>query len=129
VYVENAAAAHLQAADALRPDSPVVGRAYFISQGEPVNCWGWINELLALAGLPPVRKSLPRPAAWMLGAACEAVHWLFRLQGQPPMSRFLAQQMSASHYFNIDRARRDFGYEAKISTAEGMRRLAAAGLK
>ncbi len=129
VYVENAAAAHLLAADVLAPGSPVAGHAYFISQGEPVNCWQWIDELLALAGLPPVRRSLSLPAAWMLGAACEAVHWLFRLQGQPPLSRFLARQMAASHYFDIGRARRDFGYEPKISIADGMRRLAAAGLK
>lgn len=129
VYVENAAAAHLLAADALSPGSPVAGQAYFISQGEPVNCWGWINELLAMAGLPPVRKSLPLSAAWVLGAACEAAYGLFRLQGQPPMSRFLAWQMAASHYFDISRARRDFGYEPRISTADGMRRLAAAGLK
>ena len=54
VYVENAADAHLLAADALTPGSPVAGRAYFISQGEPVNCWQWIDEILALAGLPPV---------------------------------------------------------------------------
>jgi len=129
VYVENAASAHLLAADALAPGSPVAGQAYFISQGEPVNCWAWINELLAMAGLPPVQKSLSLPAAWMIGAACEAAYWLFRLQGQPPMSRFLARQMAASHYFDIGRARRDFGYEPKISMAEGMRRLAAAGLK
>ena len=71
VYVENAAAAHLLAADALAPGSPVAGRAYFISQGEPVNCWAWINELLALAGLPPVRKTLSLPAAWLLGAGAK----------------------------------------------------------
>ena len=129
VYVENAASAHLLAADALAADSPVAGRAYFISQGEPVNCWEWINELLAMAGLPPVRRSLPLPAAWVLGATCEAVYQLFRLPGQPPLSRFLARQMAASHYFDIGRARRDFGYEPTISLAEGMRRLAAAGLK
>ena len=76
VYVENAAAAHLLAADALTPGSPVAGRAYFISQGEPVNCWQWIDELLALAGLPPVRKSISLPAAWAIGAACEAAYWL-----------------------------------------------------
>ncbi|MFZ1934663.1 MAG: NAD-dependent epimerase/dehydratase family protein [Thermoguttaceae bacterium] len=129
VYVENAAAAHLLAADALAAGSPVAGRAYFISQGEPVNCWKWIDELLVMAGLPPVRRSLSLPAAWVLGAACEAAYWLFRLQGQPPMSRFLARQMATSHYFDIGRARRDFGYEPNISMAEGMRRLAATGLK
>ena len=55
IFVENAAAAHLQAADALGPGSPVRGRAYFISQGEPVNCWKWIDQILALADLPPAR--------------------------------------------------------------------------
>lgn len=124
-YVENAAAAHLLAADALRPGSPVGGRAYFISQGEPVNCWQWIDAILALAGLGPVRKSISLRAAWALGAACEAWFAVLRLEGDPPMTRFLAAQMAKSHYFDITRARRDFGYQPMISTAEGMRRLAA----
>jgi nucleoside-diphosphate-sugar epimerase len=125
VYVENAATAHLQAADALRPGSPVPGRAYFISQGEPVNCWGWIDEILALAGLPPVEKSIPLSAAWKIGAVFETIYKLLRLKCEPPMTRFLAAQLATSHYFNITRAREDFGYEPKISTAEGMRRLGA----
>jgi nucleoside-diphosphate-sugar epimerase len=128
VYVENAAAAHLLAADALQPGSPVPGRPYFISQGEPVNCWAWIDALLALAGLPPVRKALSWQVAWIAGAACEAVYRLLRLRGEPPLTRFLAAELATSHYFNIGRARRDFGYEPEVSMAEGMRRLAAAGL-
>ena len=56
VYVENAAWAHLQAAEALEPGSPVCGSAYFISQDDPVNCWQWINEVLALAGIAAVRR-------------------------------------------------------------------------
>ena len=127
MYVENAADAHLLAADALKPGSPVAGRPYFISQGERVDLWRWINEILALAGLPPSRGRFAA-VAWTLGAACEAVYALLRLKGEPPMSRFLARQLSTSHYFDISRARRDFGYEPKISMAEGMRRLAAAGM-
>lgn len=130
VYVENAATAHLQAADALtEPNSPPAGHAYFITQGEPVNCWAWIDELLALDGLPPVKKSVSLPVAWTLGAVWEAVYLLFGLQGQPPMSRFLALQMATSHYFSIAQARDDFGYQPQISMAEGMRRLAAAGVR
>lgn len=128
-YVENAAEAHLLAADALAVDRPAAeaaspaGKAYFISQGEPVNCWQWIDEILALAGLPPVKRSMSFKMAWRLGAACESVYRLLRRKGEPPMTRFLAAQLATSHWFDIGAARRDLGYQPRVSTEEGMRRL------
>ena len=130
VYVENAAEAHLLAADALKPGSPVAGRAYFISQGEPVRCWEWIDQLLALANLPPVAKSISLNAAWRLGWLLEHVWAALRLRSDPPMTRFLAAQLATSHYFDISAAREHFGYAPRVSTDEGMRCLAdpAAGI-
>ena len=125
VYVENAASAHLLAAEALGPGGAAAGRAYFITQGEPVACWPWIDEILALAGLPPVSKSISGAAAWRVGAALETVYRALRLPGEPPMTRFLAAQLATSHYFDIRRAREDLGYRPAVSTAEGMDRLAA----
>ncbi|MEN6450638.1 MAG: NAD-dependent epimerase/dehydratase family protein [Thermoguttaceae bacterium] len=125
VYVENAASAHLLAAAALNPGSPAAGQAYFISQGEPVNCWAWIDEILSLVGLPSVRRSMSPRMAWLVGAAYEWTYRLLRRREEPPMTRFLAAQLSHSHYFNIERARRDLGYHPAISMAEGMQRLAA----
>ncbi len=122
-YIDNAAEAHLLAAAALTPDSPVGGHAYFISQGEPVNCWQWIDELLALAGLPNVAKSIPLPIAYAAGAALEVTHRLFGRREEPRMTRFLASQLGTSHWFNIARACSDFGYRPSVSTDEGMRRL------
>jgi 2-alkyl-3-oxoalkanoate reductase len=124
VYVENAAAAHLLAADALAPHSPVAGNAYFISQGEPVNCWEWIDRLLSLDGLPPVEKSISFATAWRIGGCFELFYKLFRLSGEPPMTRFLAAQFARSHYYDIRRAKRDFNYSPTLSTAEGLHRLA-----
>lgn len=125
IYVENAAEAHLQAADALAIGSPVAGRAYFLSHGAPVNCWEWIDDILALAGLPPVRRSISLAAAWRIGAVCETVWKLLGRKDDPPMTRFLAAQLATHHYFDISRARRDFGYAPRISIEEGMRRLGA----
>ncbi|HJS06262.1 MAG TPA: NAD-dependent epimerase/dehydratase family protein [Pirellulales bacterium] len=125
-YVENAAAAHLQAADALMPGSPVAGQSYFLSQGEPVNCWQWIDEILALAGMPPVPRRIGLKVAYSIGAILEVAHRLLRRAGEPRMTRFLALQLGRSHYFDISRARRDFGYVPRVSTAEGMQRLADA---
>lgn len=123
IYVENAAAGHIQAADALRSGSPVCGRAYFISQGQPVNCWRWIAQLLAMAAAPPVTRSLSLRTAWRMGWTWEIAYRMLRLRKEPPMTRFLASQLGRSHWFDISAARRDFGYTPEISTAQGMSRL------
>jgi nucleoside-diphosphate-sugar epimerase len=125
VYVDNAAQAHLQAAAGLAAGSRVAGSAYFISQGASVNCWQWIDEILSLAAVPPVEKSIPLRIAWRIGGMLEAVYWLLGKNSEPRMTRFLAAQLGTSHFFDISRARRDFGYEPAVSTAEGMRRLGA----
>jgi len=124
VFVENAAEAHLLAADRLRPGAPVCGKTYFISNSEPVNCWEWINELLKLAGVPPVSKRISYGAAYAAGAMLEGLWTLLGRTDEPRMTRFLAAQLATSHYFDISAARRDLGYEPRISMAEGLERLA-----
>lgn len=123
VYVENAAIAHVLAANALTPGSPVCGSAYFISQDDPVNLWGWINEILELGGVSKVTKSISFPWAYRLGHMLEAWHSVRNLPGEPRMTRFLAAQLAKSHYFDISRAKADFGYVPRVSMSEGMRRL------
>lgn len=121
VYIENAAAAHLLAANAL--SLSMNGKAYFISNDEPVNCWNWINDILALAGLPPVKRRLPLPVAYAAGAMLEGLWTVLGRTDEPRMTRFLAAQLGTSHYFDISAAKRDFGYVPKVTMAEGMSRL------
>ncbi len=123
VYVENAARAHLLAADALGLKSPVAGQAYFINEPEPVNLWGWINTLLDRAGLPPIKRSISAGSASTIGAVLEGVHKLFGISSEPRMTRFLASQLSRSHWYRVDKARRDFRFESAVSVEEGLRRL------
>lgn len=123
-YVENAAEAHLLAADRLAdPASPVAGKAYFLSQGEPVDCWPWIDRVLGLAGIPPVQKSVSAETAYRVGHLLELAHWWTRNWREPRMTRFVARQLATDHWFNISAARQDLGYEPRVSTDEGMRRL------
>ncbi|MFM7118478.1 MAG: 3-beta hydroxysteroid dehydrogenase, partial [Planctomycetota bacterium] len=103
----------------------VCGSAYFISQGDPVNCWGWINDILKMARLPRVKRSISFFWAWRLGHALEIYHDIFNIEREPRMTRFLAAQLAKSHYFDITRARRDFGYYPLVSLDEGMKRLEA----
>ena len=123
IYVENAAEAHVQAAEALIDDSPLCGKAYFISQDDPVNCWEWINEILQLAGVPRVRQSISFSWAYRLGYALESFHELTNKDSEPRMTRFLAAQLAKNHYFDISRAKRDFGYSPRIGNAAGMLRM------
>ncbi|MHC4876794.1 MAG: NAD-dependent epimerase/dehydratase family protein [Planctomycetota bacterium] len=122
-YVENVAAAHLQAARTLKPGSSVAGQAYFINEPEPVNCSDWINTLLGRAGLPPATKRISAKAAYRIGAAFEGVYSLLRISSEPPMTRFLASQLATSHTYRIDKAQRDFGYEPIVSVTEGLDRV------
>lgn len=122
-YIDNAAAAHLLAADALAPNSPCGGRAYFISQGEPVRLWPWLNEILEAIGVRPVERSIAYGTARRIGGFLEMVYRLIPGEAEPPMTRFVAAQLATSHYFDISRARRDFGYRVGISTADGFTRL------
>ena len=122
-YVENAAAAHLQACDKLSLNSPVAGQAYFINEPEPVLLWGWVDTLLVRASLTPLKKSISATAAYRLGAVLEAVSKVFRLSSEPPMTRFVASQLSQSHTYSIAKAVRDFGYTPLVTVEEGLRRL------
>ena len=122
-YVDNAAIAHLQAADALQPGSPLNGQAYFINDPDPVAMWPWIDELLRRAGLPPVRRTIPAGLAYAAGWTLETLHHLLGRSAEPPMTRFLAQQLAGSHHYSIERARRDFGYAPPVDHATGMDRL------
>jgi len=124
-YIDNAADAHVKSAVALTPGGRCAGRAYFISQGEPVSLWPWLNELLAAVGAPTVTRSLSFRTAFRAGRILESVYRTFGIGREPPMTRFLATQLAKSHYFDISSARRDFGYNPTISTAEGVRRLVA----
>ncbi|MBX9622235.1 MAG: NAD-dependent epimerase/dehydratase family protein [Gemmataceae bacterium] len=125
-YIDNAADAHLLAADRLDIGSPAAGKPYFISDGRPVDLWEFINAVLAEAGLPPVARAVSAWKARLAGRVLETAHrWLW-LPGEPAMTRFVAGQLAASHWYDISAARRDLGYDPKVSTDEGLRRLGEA---
>lgn len=122
-YIDNAAEAHLLAADRLGPGAAIAGRAYFISQGEPMPIRDLVNGILDAAGMPPVGATVPFPVAYALGAVAELAFALAGRGAEPPMTRFLARQLSTSHWFDISAARRDLGYVPRVSIADGMARL------
>ena len=120
-HIDNVVSAHLLAERALAAaDAPAAGRAYFITNGEPVALWPWINELLLRVGAMPIRRRLSRRRATAVGAVCEALWTLFPLGGEPPMTRFAAKELATDHWFSIEAARRDLGYVPQVTMAAGL---------
>ncbi len=123
VYIDNAAEAHVLAADKLEPDSPVAGRAFFISNGEPLPLWDLIDRMLACADLPPVTRSISATTAYGVGGLLELVYALLGRVDEPPMTRFVAWHLATAHWFRIEAAQRAFGYQPTVTVDEGLRRL------
>ena len=108
-----------------RPAHGPGGHAYFITNGEPVILWDWINRVLQGVGLPPAKKKVPLPIAYTAGGLLEAWWRLSGRAGEPPMTRFVAKEMATDHWFNIAAARRDLGYQPRISIEQGTAELIA----
>ena len=107
----------------LAPGTACAGKAYFISNGEPWPMRDVLNGLLRAAGAPEVHKHLPFGVAYAVGVACEGLWTVLPLKGEPPMTRFLAEQLSTSHWYSMAPATRDFGYVPKVTMADGLERL------
>jgi nucleoside-diphosphate-sugar epimerase len=124
-YIDNAAQAHFEAFGHLAPGAACAGRAYFISNGEPKPMRELVNGLLQAAGAPLVDKTIPFGVAYAVGVVCEGLWHVLPLKGEPPMTRFLAEQLATTHWYSMEPARRDFGYVPKVTVADGLERLRA----
>ncbi len=124
IYVDNAAYGHLLAAlDITLSEPKTQGKAYFLSNDEPITMAEMLNKILATEHLPKVTSRIPVNLAYLVGGVLEAVYKLLNMQQEPLMTRFVAKQLSCSHHYDISAAKRDFGYKALVSIDEGMKRL------
>lgn len=127
IFVGNAAYAHILAALTLckeQANSAVcAGKAYYLSNDEPITMAAMLNKILACESLPPVTKRVPSNLAYVAGCILESIYGLLGKQDEPIMTRFVARQLSTGHYFDISAAKKDLGYQALVSIDEGMQLL------
>jgi nucleoside-diphosphate-sugar epimerase len=123
-FIEDCVQAHVAAMRTLETEPDRAGgKAYFISQGEPVDMWRWIDRVLAAHELPPVSRSIPTSVAMPLALVIESVArvlLMFGIEVKPLLTRFLVSEMATSHYFNINAAKRDLGYAPTFTIEEAM---------
>ncbi len=124
IYIDDCVDAHILAAIQLSPLSDIAGKAYFLSGGDPRPFWEIVDRMLAAAGLGPVTKRMPKRLAYALAAACEGIWTVFALTSDPPLTKFLVDTLTTSHWFDITAAKRDLGWKPKVKIEEGMERVA-----
>jgi nucleoside-diphosphate-sugar epimerase len=125
-YVDNAAWAHVDAADALRDErAACAGKAYFVSNDEPVDLWAWANGFLPRVGAPAVTRKIGLGTATVIGGMMELAYRTLPLSGEPRMTRFLAAALARTHWYSMEPAKRDFGYRIRVPMAEATDRTVA----
>ncbi|MBW2999890.1 NAD-dependent epimerase/dehydratase family protein [Candidatus Woesearchaeota archaeon] len=123
VYIDNVVDAHVLALEKLSSGSSISGKAYFITNGEPLPMAVILNKILKAAELPPVNKKISVGVAYAAGALMEFLYSVTGRKKEPLMTRFVAKELSCAHWFDISAAKRDLGYEPSVSIDEGMQRL------
>lgn len=122
-YVDNAVSALLAAVDAIRPGAACAGRAYVIANGEPRTVRELMEGICRAAGVPFEPRRVPMGVAKGLGAVVEAV-WPHVRDDEPPITRFVAEQLGTAHWFDPRPAQRDLGWTPHVTLDEGFERLA-----
>jgi nucleoside-diphosphate-sugar epimerase len=124
IYIDNAVYAHLLAALELNEDDPkCAGKAYFLSNDEPILMADMLNKILSCQNLPAVTKRVSSSVAYAVGTLLEWSYLALGKKDEPIMTRFVAKQLSTAHYFNISAAKKDFKYCPLVNIEQGMQRL------
>jgi nucleoside-diphosphate-sugar epimerase len=102
------------------------GEAYFITDGAPISFRDFVTGLLGTQGVPAPTGEVPRWAARTVAAVSgPAWHWL-PLRGEPPITRSSLRSAGETRTVRDDKARRELGYEGKVSRPQGLADLRAA---
>lgn len=125
--VDNAVSA-LMASVERAADEGVHGRALVVSNGQPRTVNELLTRMARSAGAPEPTRSVPFTLAMMAGSVAERAwrhHPRGERAGDPPMTRFLAEQLATAHWFDQRETRRVLGWEPTVGLEEGFDRLSA----
>ncbi len=124
-YITNAAESLVAALDRVRPGAACAGRAYVIANGEPRPIRDLVAGICAAASVPFAPRDVPLAIAKVAGSIVERTWKITRRTTEPPLTRFLAEQLGTAHWFDPRPAKHDLGWSPRITIDEGLEALAA----
>lgn len=96
------------------------GEIYFLTDGQPVPLREFITALLGTQGLVAPTKSIPYGVAALLAKLCEPVWAVLKLKSEPPINQTALNLLGREITVNDSKARRELGYQAKMSREDGL---------
>jgi 2-alkyl-3-oxoalkanoate reductase len=121
-FIDNVVMAQINAAHAIINNPGVAGEAYFITNGEPVLLWDFLDMILQASGLEPLKKRVPIWVATIISHLSEAIQRI-SANDQDMLTPFLVRELTRSHWFDISKARKYLNYNPLISNLEGLRKM------
>ncbi len=119
-YIDDVVEAHILAMEKLSLESPVHQQAYFISQDEPVALWPTIRSIIDTWGLSIPESEISRSMARFIGYGFEQYYSWRQWEQEPPATRFLVDSLSLDHYFSIEKAKQDLGYQPQYTMEQAL---------
>jgi nucleoside-diphosphate-sugar epimerase len=119
-YIDNAASA---IAAALHRMEHIHGRALVVSNGEPRPVGELLAGICAAGGVPAPSWRVPGRLARAAGSVVEKVWTRSGRAEEPPMTRFLAEQLSTAHWFDQRETRALLDWTPAVTLDEGLARL------
>ena len=120
IYIDNAADAHVLAADRIEQDTSLKGNKYFICQNEPVRLWDLIGYILEWSGHNKIKRKISHKTAELFSRVLEFIHKTLRIDGEPYLTRYIVNELATSHWFDVSAAEKDLGFVPEISVEEGL---------
>ena len=127
-YVSNFVDAVMAAEERLEPGSTVAGQAYFITNGEPMAFFDFVENVIVKLGYPPITGKIPYWLTYTAAAIFEGIDTIKggSLNTEGTLTRFSVRYMVTHHYYSIEKAKRDLDWEPKVSIEEGIKLTIAA---
>lgn len=119
-YIQNVVDALLLCAES---PANTFGKKYNISNGEPVRIWELINHICVELGFPKPSRKISLQTAQLAGGALELLYTLIPYSPEPPLTRLSVSMMANSTTLDISAAKKELGYQPKISVEEGVQRF------
>lgn len=100
------------------------GRAYNITNGDPVMFRELLDKLFSLLDIPLHTRRLPYAAVYAAAGMMERIHRLLPFLGEPLVTRYSAAALGISQTLDISQAREKLGYNPRVTIDEGLHSFA-----